>query len=85
MKSKNTTAPELAGFLSERLERPVIDKTSILTRFAFDLEYRNNDSDTTRPSLFGAMQEKMGLSLKTSKGPVEMLVIDHIEKMPTEN
>jgi uncharacterized protein (TIGR03435 family) len=35
-------------------------------------------------SLFNAM-EKLGLKLESRKAPVEVLVIDHIEKMPTEN
>jgi uncharacterized protein (TIGR03435 family) len=85
MRSQNTTAPDFANFLSDRLEHPVIHRTGIKTRFAFNLEYRISDNDTTRPSIFGAIQEKMGLNLKTSKGPVEMLVIDHIERLPTEN
>ena len=35
-------------------------------------------------SLFNAM-EKLGLRLESSKAPLDVLVIDHIEKMPTEN
>lgn len=85
MRSQSTTATEFASFLSDRLRRTVIDKTGIQTRFALNLEYRNNDDDTTRPSIFGAIQEKMGLSLKAAKGPVEILVIDHVEKMPSAN
>jgi uncharacterized protein (TIGR03435 family) len=85
MSSQNTTAAEFASFLSDRLEHPVIDKTGIQTRFAFNLEYRNRDDDTTRPSIFDVIREKIGLSLKTAKGPVDILVIDRIEKAPTEN
>jgi uncharacterized protein (TIGR03435 family) len=35
--------------------------------------------------IFGAVQAQLGLKLESKKGPVELIVIDHIEKTPTEN
>jgi uncharacterized protein (TIGR03435 family) len=83
--SESTTAAAFAEFLGDRVGRPVIDKTGIETRFTVNLVYRNSDTDTAHPSLFAEIQEKLGLTLKAAKAPVEMLVIDRIEKTPSEN
>ncbi len=41
--------------------------------------------DDSGPTLISAIQEQLGLKLESKKGPVDLLVIDHIEKTPTEN
>jgi len=83
--SETTSTADLAGLLSERLARPVIDKTGIATPFALNMEYQLYDQDSDHPTLFTALQETLGLRLEPAKGPVEILVVDRIEKTPTEN
>jgi uncharacterized protein (TIGR03435 family) len=88
---------DLAGGLSALLERIVVDKTGIIGTFHLQLTFTPDDS-TIRfpelsgapeppadgPNIFTALQEQLGLKLESAKGPVDVLVIDHVEK-PSEN
>jgi len=66
--------------------RPVIDKTGIVGKYDFTLKYATaNHPDSNLPDLFTAVQEQFGLKLVPQKVPVETLVIDHVDKIPTEN
>lgn len=80
---------ELANLLVLDVKRPVKDETGLQGNFAFTLEWNPDLRDTVdqpgaRPSIFTALQEQLGLKLESTKGPVEVLVIDRAEK-PTEN
>jgi uncharacterized protein (TIGR03435 family) len=77
---------ELAYQISRWTGRPIFDKTGIKGEFDFTLNYATDDRDTnTLPTLLTAIQEQLGLKLEAAKGPVEVLVIDHAERIPTEN
>lgn len=87
----------IVDFLRGQLGQPVIDQTGIPGKFNFVLDFapqesppsaaavESKTSDLTAPSLFTALPEKLGLRLTSAKVPVEVLVVDHIEKVPTEN
>jgi len=76
----------LAAMLARPLGRPVIDKTGIAGNYDINLSYAPAAStDSTLPSIFTAVQEQLGLKLESQKVPQDFLVIDHIEKIPTEN
>ena len=40
--------------------------------------------DSSGPSIFTVIQEQLGLKLESTKGPVDILIIDHVER-PSEN
>jgi uncharacterized protein (TIGR03435 family) len=71
------------------VRRTVVDKTGFMGKFDVDLKWNPDEAaatptaDTT-PSIFTALEEQLGLKLESSKGPVEVLVIDSVSK-PSEN
>jgi len=75
----------LASTLGGRLDRMVIDNTGLTGGYDLTLEWAQNPSaDSTEPSLFTALQEQVGLKLESTKAPVEIIVIDNIDR-PSEN
>jgi uncharacterized protein (TIGR03435 family) len=85
MREVNGNMDNVAMALSEQAGRPVIDKTGLSDAVDFVLEWSPEEgADTTRPSIFTAVQEQLGLKLEPRRMPVEVLVIDHVER-PTEN
>jgi uncharacterized protein (TIGR03435 family) len=89
-------APNLTG----ELTMPVVDNTGLTGIYDIDLKWSPDPSrpdlgdvhnpadlpapDPNRPEIFTAIKEQLGLELKVEKGPVDVIVIDHIEK-PTPN
>ena len=72
-----TRQPELGG-------RMVVDKTGLDGIYDCDLSWVPEGADVPGPSFFTAVEEQMGLRLQSEKGPVETMIIDHIEQ-PSEN
>ncbi len=76
-----TTLADLARYLSSSADRPVMDRTGLTAGFEINLQWSPDTSpEASGPSLFTAVQEQLGLKLESSKGPVELLVIDHAER-----
>jgi uncharacterized protein (TIGR03435 family) len=84
--------------LSQLMDRPVVDHTDLKGGFDFELTYTRDlppnippgamlngePIDTSGPTVFAAIRQQLGLKLEPQKAPVEILVIEHVEK-PTEN
>jgi uncharacterized protein (TIGR03435 family) len=88
------TAEMLAKVLAEQLKRPVQDLTGITMPFDFTLEWMPDSfadqSDTpgansNRASIFTSLREQLGFSLNSGKSSVEVIVIDHVESVPSQN
>lgn len=81
------TLADLAVSLSTQTGRRVVDRTGLTGSFDFMLEFSRalaSGSDTT-PYLFDALREQLGLDLQETKLPVDVVVIDRIDKTPIEN
>jgi bla regulator protein BlaR1 len=96
MTAKAQTLDDLAQMPFFGLGRPVVNKTELAGKYDFILDWTPEPRggpatsdleapvDSDAPSVFTALQEQLGLKLAPTKGPVEVIVIDHVEK-PSEN
>jgi uncharacterized protein (TIGR03435 family) len=96
MPAHNVTMQQFASVLQRAiLDRPVVDKTGLSGRYDFDLEWTPDESqfggqlppgapDAAKPGLFAAMQQQMGLRIEAARGPLDVLVIDRLDR-PSEN
>ncbi|HKO20079.1 MAG TPA: TIGR03435 family protein, partial [Acidobacteriaceae bacterium] len=79
----NTTMDYLAARLGERLRVPVLDQTGISGSYDFYMPPSDPGNQDMLTAVISVM-DRLGLKLKKGRGPVETLVIDHVER-PTEN
>ena len=94
MTATSQTMASLAAMLGRQQEldgRIVIDKTGLTGKYDWTLEWHplnmnatDADTDATGPSLFSALKSQLGLRLESSKGPVQVIVIDALST-PTPN
>lgn len=100
LKAPNVSMAQLASALSSTLGATVVDKTWIEGRFDASFQWTPDSSQPVRlksgelapapadatpgPSIFTAIQEKLGLRLESRKVPTEVIVIDRANR-PSEN
>ena len=81
--SYGMTITQLAEMaLSRAVLRPVVDRTDLKGVYTWTLEWApddNPDPNGNLPSLMTALVEQLGLKLESTRGPVDVIVIDHVE------
>jgi uncharacterized protein (TIGR03435 family) len=92
-----TTIQQLASLLALMLNNTVVDKTNLPGRYDIDLTFTPERQlpegvnlpgpppDPSGPSIYTALREQLGLKLDSQKVQEEVLVIDHVERQPSEN
>ena len=92
IKGGKISMAELARVLSNLMGRTVLERTGVDGEFDVHLQFGLDDAifgiprppgvaaENGPPSIFVAVQEQLGLKLESTKGPVEVLVIDHVER-----
>ncbi len=98
LEANGITIQKLADLLARMAGTPVVDATGLKGAFDFVLQWapdetlrlpaepvEGGNAGSGGPSIFTALEEQLGLKLTGGKGPVEVLVVDHVEKVPTEN
>ncbi len=77
-----TSIESLAMNLSHTVGRIIVDKTELAGGYDFTLEWAPEGAapDDPRPSIFTALEEQLGLKLKSTQGPVDAIVVDSIQR-----
>jgi len=80
-----TSMQDLTVLMIEYLDHPLIDQTGLKGRYDFTLKYTYDETraptdGSAPPNLFTAIQEQVGLKLEPLKAPVDVLVVDSLER-----
>ncbi len=96
VQGEGVSLEDFAAALAGRVGRQILDETHLAGAFDIELNWTpeaaagsmNPDEAAPDPngaSLFAAIREQLGLRLEGRKAPVDILVVDHVERTPTEN
>jgi uncharacterized protein (TIGR03435 family) len=97
MNAAGVSMTQLVDMLANQVERPIVDGTELTGRYDFTLEFAPEMQNMpgfvpgpvvegeAAPSLFTAVQEQLGLKLEPKKAALDLIVVDRLEKTPTEN
>src|SRR5215471_9174312 len=79
-----------ADMLSTQIHQPIVDATGLSGKYDFTFFWsyaamRPDAPPDSGPTIYVAIQEQLGLKLESKKVPIDVIVIDHIERTPAEN
>jgi uncharacterized protein (TIGR03435 family) len=88
----NQPVSRFTFMLTRRLDRPVLDWTGLKGTYDFTIDlsglgFGGNPppAESTGPSVFTAVQNDLGLKLEARKQPIDILVIDSVQRIPLQN
>lgn len=78
--ARHISMDDLALILSDKLQQPVINDTGLAGRYDLDLSWTSDleEPTTSSPSLFTALREQLGLTLRTKKEDIQTVIVDYI-------
>jgi uncharacterized protein (TIGR03435 family) len=81
IKAHHISMKLLAATLQGWIGDTVVDATGLTGLYDLNLDFNVDESTSSEgPTVFEAVQQQLGLKLEAGKGPVEVVVIDHVEK-----
>lgn len=89
--ARKSSMPALADDIGRSLGEMVVDRTGLAGVYDFELRFTSEDLNSNAgdagaiPSLFTALKEVMGLRLQRRKVPVDIIVVDHVKRVPAGN
>jgi len=78
-----TSLAGLAAALTRYADRPVLDRTDLKGTFDFTLNWEPDQIGAT--PLFRTVERELGIRTRMANAPVEFIVVDHLDKQPTDN
>jgi uncharacterized protein (TIGR03435 family) len=95
VRAQQSTLSALARMVRGPEDPPIVDKTGLTGKYDFTLEYSRDlpsaaatggpADPPAAPSLSIALQQQLGLQLVAKKLPFDVMVVDSVDKLPTEN
>ncbi|MBS1859280.1 MAG: TIGR03435 family protein [Acidobacteria bacterium] len=92
---RHVSGQALAVILTRFTGQPIVDMTSLKGQYDVDLQWAPDTANAGPspdiadrgdvPSLFAAVREQLGLRLEARKGPMEVIVVDHANRVPIGN